>query len=116
MNWAAEYWLEKKRWNSSTYSQVRRPAALLRITRFHTWSMTTIMPNVRSSPDRPDTSNTVNRLERSTLVCPLKPLMLPVMYGLSASARYRPSSLPHAWSSSCRSCNVGWVTPPPWLR
>ena len=79
LNWAAAYWLEKKRWNSSTYSQVRRPLALLRMTRFHTWSMTTIMPNVRSSPDRPDTSNTVNRLDRSTLVCPLKPLMEPVM-------------------------------------
>lgn len=71
----------------------------------------TIMPNVRSSPDRPDTSNTVNRLDRSTLVCPLKPLMEPVMYGLSASARYRLTWSPPARTPSCRSCNVGWTTP-----
>ncbi len=52
------------------YSHVLRPWARLRITLFHTWSITTIMPNVRSSPVRPLTSNTVNRLPRSTFVCP----------------------------------------------
>ena len=86
------------------------------MTRFHTWSMTTIMPNVRSSPVRPDTSNTVNRLDRSTLVCPLKPLRLPDVYEPSATASSWPAGSPVSSSDSWRSESVGWFTPPPLFR
>ena len=54
--YSAAYRFENSRWNSSTHSQVRRPRRRFLTTRFHIWSKTTSMPNVRSSAPSPETS------------------------------------------------------------